>query len=542
MSGQAAVPAGDRRAGAGIGALAAAGVLALALLASPSLHRYDATRMTNDEAMYAWKAQRIAQGPARVFDRESWRRHPPAVPALVALLAQALPIESAMSVVAKLSFAGALCALAAFAFRLAGPIAAGSAAVLFALHDGVREFAAHTLLDLPLVAVLGASAALWTFPGRRRWIALPLSALAMLVKSYGILVFAVFVACAVWERLGRRLRLAAAIVMPLGLAGVMIVGELGWLQDRFYWLAPHDPLRTGFSKLYQVVQAFQWLWPDARARTLTLLLVPVAIFTLVFARMPRARERILLAFLLLVPMGPLFVTRIVERRTLLLLEAPLFVVMGVALACAVTRIASPRMRTAIPALLLLCGVGLLLVTERVRPPADSCRYVGQFETAMWLRANMTPGARLYSTSTHQHRFYGGLEFEKDGGPLYGENEWTGVPATWDALVADTAARTGGSFLAIGWNQDTMPGWLRYDAETGTRLRDLGFAPAHETWLPANPACEPGDVERAAHEDAFFAALGSARVRTGSLVGEYLAGLVLAHRNAEALRTLNGATR
>ena len=151
---------------------------------------------------------------------------------------------------------------------------------------------------------------------------------------------------------------------------------------------------------------------------------------------------------------------------------------------------------------------------------------------------MTPNARLFDV-THQHRFYAGLEFEKDGGPLYGQNEWTGVPFEWEQLVLEVEEHAGESWLAIGWNQDAMPNWLRYDEETGARLRRLGFEPVHETWLPANPACEPSNSERAARETAFFAALGSARLRTGSTGGEYLAGLVLVYRAAGPSRAAEG---
>ncbi len=532
---------GKARSSRRTGVLLAAAMLAAALVTSPSLHRYQPTRMTYDETMYGWKAQRIAQQPSRVFDHESWRRHPPAVPALIALFARAMPIEDAMSLTAKLSLVAALLGIGAFAFRLAGPIAGGTALVLLALHDGVREYAAHTLLDLPLVAALGAAAALFTLEGRARWLAFAVAALAAGIKSYGVLVLAVLLIALLWERLSRGWRIAIAVGLTFGAGLLLGVGQLGWMRERFYWLAPHDPLRTGADKLYHVVQAFQWLWPAARARTLAIALAPVVLGCALFARPARARDRILLAASILVPLGPLVATRIVERRTLLLLEVPLFVWIGTGLACAVARVPSARVRTALSASLLACGVGLLAITERTRASADPCRFAGQFETAVWLHSALPADARLYSTSTHPHRFYGGLEFEKDGGPLYGENEWTGVPFERERFVREIETHEGESWLAIGWNQDTMPRWLRYEPEVAAQLRGLGFVAKHETWLPANAACEPADPNVAAREDAFFSALGSARRRAGGSGPEYLAALVLARpRGVEAGRSADSA--
>lgn len=483
--------------------------------------------MTNDEAMYAWKAERIAAQPSIVTDSESWRRHPPGVPAATAILARAMPLESALALVSRIALLLALVAIALLAGRLAGPVAAGAAFCLLALDETVREWASHYLLDLPLVAVTCFAAWLWTFGGRARWGALALALLAPLVKTYGILLPLALVASAVHERLPRRWRLAAWAAAGAFVAVAFAVGAQGLIGREHYWLAPPaDPLAATQQKLYHVAASFQWLARDARARTLLAILVAVAGFCAVFLRLRSAADRSLLVCLAAVPSVPLLATRIVEPRALLPVMAVIYVAIACSIGGAVSRLPSPRARRAASAILLVAGAGLLLHTERVRPKRETCRYAGQFELAGWLRAEVDPARdRVFAASSHQTRFYADLEFEKDGGPLYGENEWTGIPETEADFVAALAERPGQAHLALSADPDGRPEWLGLDGETARRLADLGFQARAVVRLPWDEACEP-PTERAADEDAFWSQFGLERVAAGAAGKERLAGVVL----------------
>ncbi|HVP31948.1 MAG TPA: hypothetical protein VMW35_22600 [Myxococcota bacterium] len=504
--------------------------------------------MTNDEAMYAWKAKRLAADPSLVGDSESWRRHPPAVPAVAAVLARTLPLDDALALATQLALVASLAAAAWLGGRLAGGVAAVAAPCLLALDDTVRCFANHFLLDLPLVVLQLGAAALFTLPGRRRLLAWPVALVAPLVKSYGVLLPLTLLVCTVYERLGRRARIALWLAGAAAVAGLLVVGQLGLVQERWYWLAPQDPLATAGRKLYGIIESFQWLWPDARGRALTLLLVPILAAAAWLLRGLPERPRTLLLFLILVPLAAIAVTRIVERRTLLLVLAPLDVALASALALALERIGTPRLRRAAAAGALALGLLALARTERTRAPSYPCLYAGQWESARWLATHVEGRSdRVFSSSTHQHRLYGGLEFEHMGGPLYGENEWTGIPSPYEEFAREVARSRGVSWLALGWNQDTMGRWLHYDAETAARLRALGFAPAAAFYLPWTPDCEPATPEAAAREDAFYRTLGYARVRPAQAGSpqqegrEYLAAFVLARIPAGAAALPPSAT-
>jgi len=490
--------------------------------------------MSNDEAMYAWKVERIAARPASVLDAESWRRHPPGVPAATALLAQGMPLDSALSVASKLALLLALLSIGGLAARLEGPVAAGAAICLLALDDSVREWASHYLLDLPLVAVTAFAAWLYARGGRWRGAAFGVALLGPLIKTYGVLLPLTLVAAVVHERLPRRARLVAWGVAGAALGAAFGVGELGLVGKEHYWLAPpRDPLAATTRKLYHVAASFQWMAPGARARTLFLLLAALAAFCAVFLRPRRPADRSLLVCLVAVPALPLLATGIVEPRAQLPVMLGLYVAIACSVGGAVSRIGSPRARRLVSAALLALGAGLLLQVEATRPKREACRYAGQFEQAAWLRDHVDPlRDRVFAASSHQTRHYAGLEFEKDGGPLYGINEWTGIPREEERFAEALGERPGRSFLALTADPDGRPAWLGLDGATAARVAALGFSAVSTVYLPWEPACEP-EPEGARAEDAFWSTFGVARVREAAAGRERLAAAVLARAPAAA---------
>lgn len=513
-----------------LGPALAAAALLVAVCLSPSLHRHRFERMTNDEAMYVWKVERLATSPTAWREPAVWVRHPPAVPAAVAPLARWLPLPAAVSVANRAIGLAALLTLGAFAWRLASPgsaapVAGLAAPTLLLLDETVRTYAAHFLLELPLLLVLCAAAWVWMQPGRGRWLALPIAALAPAVKSYGLLVLAVFPVAALYERARGRERLALWLAGGLAVVLVLGVGSQGWLGHRIYWLQAFDPLEAARTKLYTLFASFQWLAPGARVRWVMLAAVALVGLLLPFVRIPEPRRRDLVVCMLAVPAGGLLVSSVITSRAFLLVMAPLYALLALGLAGLVGR--SPRRwRPGVAAAGVALGCLLLQRAEARTDPAVPCELAGQWETAAWLSEHARePDVRIFSNAAHQIRLYAGLAFERDGGTLYGRNEWTSLPSWFTDFVRASEEKP--SYLALAWNEDIQPDWLAYDRTSGERILALGYVPVAAIWLPWNGTCVDEDPEAGRRRAGFHAALGLTSTRGRDAEREYLAGIVLA---------------
>lgn len=504
----------------------AAGTLAL----SSSLWHFDSRRLTNDEAHYAWKVEALAERPERALDSEMWRRHPPAVPAATALIARATSVETALATVTRLALLLALAGMAVLAWQLSGPLGAAVAAALLALDSTVRSVAIHYLLDVPLLVPLLVSAALWLRGGRARRAAVAVSLPAVFVKTYGVIVPCILAVAAVYERLRGRQRAAFWGAAALCALSLHFAHRIDWVADHVFWLQPYDVWEAAEAKLYHFVYGFAWLLPgtDPRARWLAVLLLPILAATARGLRRLRPAGRDLLLLMAAVPAVPLAVSNVTDPRMLILVLVPVQLAMAATLDCAVARL-SPNVRRPVTGFILAGAAAALLANDAVRDPGDPCRWEGQWElTRRFLQEPGAGDVRVFSNFLFQLRFFGDLEFEENGGSIYGYDEHRWIPRRLDRFREVASRRE--AYLLLVRNDESRPPWLEYDPETAAVLRRAGFHGVDAVYGPAREACTPETPEQAAERDAFFAAFGFSRVREGEDGRrEELVGLIL-HRD------------
>ena len=509
--------------------------LLLWLYVSPLLLHDSFLRMNTDEANYVWKAEQISRDLSILTTERAWRRHPPLIPTIVGLISRFTSVQLAVLITTRAFAILGIVMVYIVGVQLKSPMAGLIASVLLAADPTYRGLSSKLMLDIPLMILFVACASLLLKGGGYRIWAVAAGILALFVKDYGVLVLIYAVAFIAWDFLiGRGHRPAVVIGIVLATSVITLV-PLGYYMGHiprccdwlpwFGWLE-----RQAEMRLWRILDnSVGWMLPGIPKRYLGLLLLLVLPFTVKLLSLLTIRKNAVLFAWVAIILVPFLFAYTGDERVILLFAPALYLLVGICLVQAVDFVRTSVLRRSAFALLCIGAAFVLFLAQR--NPAvlyyTNCLFRAYYPTGHWIERNVAhSNSVVFTRSSHQLRYYAKGNFEQDGGFFFGQNEWTGIPASLVEFQHVLNATEKTAYLVVDIEEKTDPAWLYPPTpEAAEAIRALGFKPVHLVWLPVDSLCDVPDLPYYSELPTFLGQLkvslyrnnGAARERVGAVI-------------------------
>jgi len=462
--------------------------LIVLLIFSVTVLRYNTYDvMIADEAHFAWKAQKISENPLNLFKELTWRRHPPLIPLFVSILDIILPFRTAVILIPKLFSLVGIIALYFIGKKLRNEFVGLFAATLLAFNGLYANWANHLYLDIPLT--LFFMLAVFFIIEYKKVFFTPK------YKTYDYLVFIFFILTLLTKRTG-------IIIIPFvvlyflyaffrnrGLSVkknkkyvfIYILILLGIILFALLEKNASISIDKIFSTIYTLTwSTFAWIFPYLRVRYIFVILT-LLIFVLFLINFKKFKKQKLfeLFFILLMWFLSVFLTRLIfdtvtHARYLLPAFPAVFLFLGILIDLSFRKEYYKFGILVLFIIVMLFGFNWNSYIQK----EHTCRSAGYYGYKEIGELISNFNGIIFSSNSHQMRFYSGIDYIIDGGLLYGENEWTGIPKQRSVFENETNTNLN-TYLITTFIYESPPDWLWSYEEEGAKYLDvLGFEPLH----------------------------------------------------------------